>query len=243
MKDFIRKTLKRKLNEISFDPHFYERSEDRVWGKKPQGPASINAPAWAGDSVGNVDLIALDTLTRKLYKQTDIPITQQVKIILDSVNVLEDINFDTDKGVAVVLWKTKIVHTGKDQNPPGGTLLVIIRNNTALNVQWQPNKDVNIGGGKVTGIDYIVNFDELLNYVSETGSKTITTKDLNILRDRKMGKSEPKKEETPIFVVDGSKYILANKDGDLVNKNNPKKIIKFDDLPDDVQLQVLDSIS
>lgn len=240
MKDFIRRLLKERLSEVTFDPHFYERSEDRLWGKKPDGPASINAAAWAGDYVDTVDLTAMEEKTRKLYIEKNVPITQDVQIILKYINFLESINFKTDKGVAVVLWKSSIVHSGREQNPPGGTLLVIVRNNVALNMQWQPNRDVNLTGGKVTDVGYIVNIRELIDYVKENGDTTITTKDLNAIKDAKSGKVEPKKPKENLIVVNGSKYSVLNQDGDLVNKNNPNKIIRFDDMPEELQLKVLE---
>ena len=239
MKELIKRLLKERLSEVTFDPHFYERSEDRLWGKKPAGPASINAAAWAGDSVGTVDLTAMDEKTRKLYIEKHVPITMEVKKILSYIDVLEKINFNTDKGVAVVLWKSSVVHTGKNQNPPGGTLLVIIRNNVALNMQWQPNRDVNLAGGKVTDVSYIFNINELMDYVKQNGTTDLTTKDLNILKDAKTGKVEPEKPKENVITVNGSKYIV-NQDGDLINKNNPNKIIKFDEMPEELQLKVLE---
>lgn len=243
MKDFIRHKLKLKLNEVIFDQHYYERSEDRVWGKKPEGPASINAAAWAGSEIADVrDLTAFDEKRKKLYTQPDVPLTNYVKLILNKANDLANITFDTPKAVAITLWKSSVVYTGKDQNPPGGTLVAVIRDNVVVNVQWQPNKDVNVSGGKVTKTDYIISFEMLMSYVAETGNTTIKTKDLNIMKDRIMG-IKPKEEKSEVvFVIDGSKYILLNKNGDLVNKNNPNKVIEFDNLPDDVQEKILDVI-
>jgi hypothetical protein len=246
MKDFIRYKLKQSLNEVTFEDHYYERSEDRVWGKKPAGPASINADAWAGNDVEDVrNLLAYDEVRHKLYTQHDVPITKKVKTILDKANDLADITFDTPKSVAITMWRSNVVYTGKDQKPPGGTLVAVIRNNSVMNIQWQPSKDVNVSGGKVTNTDYIISFEMLIGYVAETGNKTITTADLNILRDRIMGiepKQEKEKEKEKIFIYDNSKYVLLNDDGDLVNKNNPNKIVKFDDLPKELQEKVLEAL-
>jgi hypothetical protein len=107
-------------------------------------------------------------------------------------------------------------------------------------MQWQPNKDVNISGGKVTDVSYIINIDELNDYIAKNGVTTITTKDLNAMRDAKIGKVEPQKPKEFTIVVNGSKYSLLNKDGDLVNKNNPNKIIKFDEMPEELQMKVLE---
>ena len=243
MKDFIKHTLKLRLNEVTFEDHYYERSEDRVWGKKPKGPASINAAAWAGKDVADIrDLKAYDDDTHKLYTQPDVPITNQVVLILNKANELADITFDTPKSVAITLWKSNIIHTGKDQRPGGGTLVAIIRNNSVMNVQWQPGKDVNVSGGKVTNTDYIISFEMLMAHVAKTGSKIIKTQDLNILRDLIMGVKPKEEKQEFVIRIDNSKYIILNDDGDLVNKNNPNKIIRFDDLPKDIQEKVLEAL-
>lgn len=243
MKSFIKKILKQRLTEVKFHNHYYERSEDRVWGKKPAGPASINTSAWSGEEVADTrDLIAYDEDKHKLYIEKNVPLTNYVKLILDKANELANITFDTPKAVAITLWKSSVVYTGKEQNPPGGTLVAVIRDNTVVNVQWQPNKDVNVSGGKVTKTDYIISFEMLMSYVEETGNKTITTKDLNTLKNRIMG-VEPKEEKIDdTFIINGSKYRILNNNGDLVNKNNSEKIIKFNDLPDDIQEKVLNAI-
>lgn len=242
MKSLIKLLLKKKLNEVNFEPHFYERSEDRLWGKKPQGPASINASAWDGNYADTVDLKAYDETDKSLYIKKHIPITQTVKIILDKINLLNNIDFKTNKGVAIVMWKSSVTYTGKDQNPPGQQLLVIIRNNSAINMQWQPSVDVNISGGKVTGIDYIINIDTLIEYIKANNKTVITTEDLEAIKNAKSKtpKPQPKVVEKPTIIVNGSKYVVYNDNGDLVNKNNPQKIIKFDELSDDLQMQILD---
>lgn len=243
MKDFIKNRLKLRLNEVTFEDHYYERSEDRVWGKKPEGPASINAAAWAGKDVSDIrDLKAYDVDRKKLYTQPDVPLTNYAMQILDKAKLLADVTFNTPKSVAITMWKSNVVYTGKDQKPPGSTLVAVIRNDSVMNIQWQPSKDVNVSGGKVSNTDYIISFEMLMGYVAETGSKIITTQDLNILRDRIMGVKPKEEKQEFVIRIDNSKYIILNDDGDLVNKNNPNKIIRFDDLPKEIQEKVLEAL-
>jgi hypothetical protein len=234
----IKKLLRQKLNEVTFEDHFYERSEDRLWGKKPEGPASINAAAWEGNSVDVVDLKAYDVQTKTLYLQKHIPITEPVKVILDNINTVEKIDFDTRDGVAIVMWKSMVTHTGKDQNPPGQMLILIIRNNSVQNIQWQPS--LTIGSSGVNGIKYIIRYQDLIKYLQTNNTLNITTEDLEKIKQSKSKEPKPEPIEKPTIIVNGSKYSIANDDGDLVNKNNPKKTIKFDELSDELQMQVLD---
>ncbi len=240
MSSLIKNWLRKKLNEVAFEDHFYERSEDRLWGKKPEGPASINAAAWKGNSVDIVDLTAWDVNTKTLYIQKHVPITEPVKLILNNIDTVEKINFDTRDGVAIVMWKSMVTHTRKDQKPPGQMLILIIRNNTVQNIQWQPS--LTVGSSGINGIKYIVRYQDLIKYVQSNNSMVITTEDLENIKDikSKEPKPEPKPIERPTIIVNGTKYSIANDDGDLVSKNNPNKIIKFDELSDELQMQVLD---
>ena len=239
MKSFIQQLLKQRLSEVTFSNHFYERSEDRIWGNKPQGPASINKGAWAGKYVEMTDITAWDEDTRKLYVEKNVPVTESVKLILAKIKMLGNVIFSTDRAVAVKLWAGREVHTGKDISAPGGTLIVIIRGDVATNTQWQPNKDANISGGKITGVDELISFEELMAYIKQTGNYTITNKDLETMRGLKTGAPIQAKPAEPVINVNGSKYIIANKDGDLKAKNSDK-MLSFDDLPEDIQMKVLE---
>lgn len=236
MKELIKRLLKERLTEVEFDPHFYERSEDRLWGNKPEGPASINAQAYEGNYVSRRDLLAYNEKIKKLYTAHDVPLTDDVDNILRLIDAIAPINFKVNKGIGIILWISSVIHTGKGQNPPGGTLLMIVRNNLIKTIQWQPNKDVNIGGGHVTDVDFLLKAEDLINYVRENNKTTINGEDVLKI----IGKFVPEKPKEDIISINGTKYIIANREtGDLKQKNTGKLIL-FDDLPDDIQLQVLD---
>jgi hypothetical protein len=237
MKEFIRKLLKERLTEVEFAPHFYERSEDRLWGNKPEGPASINAPAYEGNYVNRRDLLAYNEKLKSLYTAYDVPLVSDVDDILKVIDKIAPITFKVkNKGIGIILWSSGVVHTGRNQRPPGGTLLMIVRDNLIKTIQWQPNNDVNIGGGHVTGVDFLLKSEDLLNYVRENGKTTINGEDVLKI----IGKFVEEKPKEDIISINGTKYVIADREtGDLKQKNSGK-IILFDDLPEDIQLQVLD---
>ena len=237
MKEFIRKLLKERLTEVEFAPHFYERSEDRLWGNKPEGPASINAPAYEGNYVKKRDLIAWNDELRKKYTAYDVPLTSDVDEILALIDIIAPITFKVkNKGIGIILWSSGVIHTGKNQRPPGGTLLMIVRDNLIKTIQWQPNNDVNIGGGHVTDVDFLVKAGDLIKYVDENGKSTINGEDVLKI----IGKFVPEKPKEFTVIINSTKYVIANHEtGDLKQKNSDK-VIPFDELPDDIQLQVLD---
>jgi hypothetical protein len=238
MKSLIKKLLKQKLNEVAFDPHFYERSEDRVWGKKEAGPASINAPAYEGKYVSKRDLQAYDEKLKKLYIANDIPLTREANKILALVDQVAPINFKISKGLGIILWASTVVHTGKGQNPPGGTLLMIVRNNVVVTIQWQPNTSVNVGGGAVTDVDYLVQAPDLIKYANENGKSVINLEDILKIT----GKFVPEKPKDDIIIFNGAKYVIANRETGDIKQKNGDKVIKFDDLPEDLQAKILDII-
>jgi len=184
-------------------------------------------------------MIAWDAKLRKLYTKYEIPLTGQVNDILDLINQIAKISFKVKKGVAIKFFSSNVIHTGKGQNPPGGTLLGIVRENQMINLQWQPNHDVNIGGGHVTDVSFIVNAKDIINYCNETGKTLLNSEDLMKI----IGTYITPKEKEPEFNINGSKYIIADRSkGDLKQKNG-NKIILFDELPEEIQLQVLEYLT
>lgn len=238
MKLFIKKLLKQKLNEVEFHPHFYERCEDRVWGNKPEGPASINAPAYEGKYVSKRDLQAYDDKLKELYTAYDIPLTREANKILALIDQIAPIDFKISKGLAIILWSSSVIHTGKGQYPPGGTLLMIVRNNLIVTIQWQPNTSVNVGGGNVSDVDYLVQAPDLIKYASENGKSLINLEDILKIT----GKFTPEKPKDDIIIFNGAKYVIANRETGDIKQKNGDKVIKFDDLPDDIQAKILDII-
>ena len=93
MKDFIKKILKQKLDEVKLSRHALERAEERVWGTKGEMtngqynnyPPTINADAWANQEEYN-----------KMNAPTvgdgekEIPVTNPVREILQKINFVKN---------------------------------------------------------------------------------------------------------------------------------------------------------
>lgn len=244
MKSFIKKLLKQKLNEVKLSDHFLERSEDRVWGNQSKGPASINAGAYVGtDVVDNMDMRGYDEHTLKHFIKKNIPISSFVKKILNYFDVLENkINFKTKYAIGIIFWKSSVTYTGKGQNPPGNSLVGIMRDNIMVTLQWQPAKDVNIGGGMVTDTDMLLPITLILQYVKETGITTLTDEDVRKINIIQKGVDTTPKTTEPIVIINGVKYSVDMETGNVKQKNGAKSIF-FDDLPDDVQEKILSIIN
>jgi hypothetical protein len=244
MRSFIKKLVREKLNEVALDCHFLSRSEDRIWGDgKSKGvpAATINTGAYEGSDVVDIlDLKTCDDETKKEYIKHDIPITKFAQIILNKINKLESgVNFNTKYAIGIIFWKSKVIHKGGVGW--GNTLVGIMRNNKMVTIQWQPAKDVNVSGGKVTDIQMILYVDDIFSYVTRTNNNTLTDNDLVAINQGLSKKTTPDVIKEPKINIDGVGYLVDTKTGDVRQKNGDKKIL-FKDLPSHKQEEVFDLI-
>jgi len=241
----LKEFIKKHLNETITTCHFLTRLEDRVWGDKVDGPATINTKAYTGEDVASIiDLKSCDDKTKRSYIAREIPLTKYARMIIDTINVLEkDINFDTKYAIGLILWKSSTTYTGRGQSPAGNTLVAVMRQNTLTTLQWQPASDVH--SGRVTGTDLILYAKDIIHYARESGKSRITDIDIDNIKtpkktsNIKMGKGE----EEFVIIFNGVKYIIDMKTGDLIKKNDKNKVIKFDDLDSQEQERILSLVN
>lgn len=248
----IKKAFRQKLNELKLSVHTIERLEDRVWGNKPNGPASINATAWANpDNFPKEPVISV--INNKFHNETT-PVTNHVKRILDEISFIKNINFENTIDMAIVFWKSSKLETGLGQNPPGNVLVGVLRHNEIVTIQWQPSASVY--GGKVTDVDYVIEFDKLQNYITSNNINNITLKDVKKMLNKDKPE-QPKKENDIVITINGVKYALDAKNGIFYKKNELNQYTKglipnnelyklddiFDNLPENIQNQILSKIN
>lgn len=252
MKDFISKKFKQRLNELRLSVHTIERLEDRVWGNKPAGPASINAQAWANpENFPEEDVIGV--VNNKFHKEKA-PVTPHVKRILDEIEFIKTIDFDRSIDMAIIFWKSNKMETGLGQKPPGNVLVGVLRHNDLITIQWQPSSS--ISNGRITDINTVIEFDKLQQYITSNNLKTITPADIKKLTIKEKP-VDPKKEDELVININGVKYVLDGDKGVFYKKNDIGKYMRgevpknelyklddiFDRLPEDLQSKILSKIN
>lgn len=262
MKDFIKKILKQKLDEVKLSRHALERAEERVWGTKGEMtngqynnyPPTINADAWANQEEYN-----------KMNAPTvgdgekEIPVTNPVREILQKINFVKntlvlntdiELNEKKNENITLLIYfsPNKLNYGG---NIWGDSLTAICKpdgdGGTALTIEWQNKvKDLaSLKGGSQGIPKYVISVDYLIKKgITEINKDNIEEISLYYKKDKSTDDTPKKETYKKIKLTDDRvvRYYEGTKKFETLEGEpiDTFDIIEF--LPKELQDAVLNSI-
>lgn len=157
-------------------------------------------------------------------------VKQRVK---SAIEFIEQVNFPGQDNIGILLMKgpNKYVYhqvvDGKTEHSEGSFVWAVVRANDMETIVFGDS----VYRPKNTQIH--LNIDRLRNYVMEDkgGDFNLTEKDLKRLLSPVAAKpAEPAKEQLPVVIVDGIKYVVDVKNESIYKKNNPREVSKIWDV-------------
>lgn len=213
MKTFIKKLLKKQLNEVRLTGHALERAEERVWGtrgkmtngKINEYPPTINADAWKNDENYNkIDVPVYGGGEKEIPATNPVrEIMQKISFIKNDLIISDDVDLDPKKDETINLLiyysPNKINYGG---NIWGDSLTAVCKpdggGGYVSTIQWQ-NKSKDLatlkGGSKEGYPKYIISVDYLIkNGISKIDKTNVDEIALYSKKEKIDG--DQKKEET-----------------------------------------------
>lgn len=262
MKDFIKKILKQKLDEVKLSKHALERAEERVWGTKGEMtngqynnyPPTINADAWANQEKYNKMNAPIVGDGEK-----EIPVTNPVREILQKINFVKntlvlntdiELNEKKNENITLLIYfsPNKLNYGG---NIWGDSLTAICKpdsdGGTALTIEWQNKvKDLaSLKGGSQGIPKYVISVDYLIKKgITEINKDNIEEISLYYKKDKSTDDTPKKETYKKIKLTDDRvvRYYEGTKKFETLEGEpiDTFDIIEF--LPKELQDAVLNSI-
>jgi len=156
--------------------------------------------------------------------------------VFDNIAFIEDVTFPGQDNIGIILFKStqvfkyeKELSNGEFERSIGNFIWMVIRAHELENVVFG---DANY---RPLNTQIHLSADYLRKYIDEVkkGNKNLTTADISRFKNgfkipEKQPAEVPKPQEA-IFIIDGVRYLASQEKQLLFQKNNPSKVIPFDD--------------
>lgn len=156
------------------------------------------------------------------------------KTVMDAIKFLEDVDFSDMRRVGIRIYRSNKMYVLTDavseKKYSGNNIWLVKTNvNDALTILFKKDKET------IPDIDYYVDLENIKKYLENWGKNSINKNDLeNILKGRLERQVSNEKREEPVFILNGTKYLVDKDKSQLYQKNNPNKRIDIESIFDDL---------
>lgn len=156
------------------------------------------------------------------------------KTVMDAIKFLEGVDFSDMRRVGIRIYRSNKMYVLTDavsgKKYSGNNIWLVKTNvNDALTILFKKDKEA------IPDIDYYVDLENIKKYLENWGKNSINKNDLeNILKGKLERQVSNEKREEPIFILNGTKYLVDKDNGQLYQKNNPNKRIDIESIFDDL---------